>query len=117
MNSLPVKYKESIFKRIIDFFRRTNKNKIDPISEEYSTVDDNKDNENNELRTNLQKEYNIIRTKKEILEEVIKNPDVIYSFSDDKLSKLIDILDVEIFKMEENILDLEEKIAIAKKEA
>lgn len=105
MNNLPDIYRENIFKKILNFFKNIVRKKDTKITNQEETVNYNADNL--EFKTNLQKEFSIVKAKEDIIEEVNKNPDILYSWSDDRLKKFIDILDEKIIELDEEIENLE----------
>ena len=115
MNNLPDIYRENIIKKILNFFKRLLGKKDKEINVQHETINFTK--ENLDFKTNLQKEYNVIKAKEDIIEEVNKNPEILYSWSDERLKKFIDILDDKIIELDEEIEEIEYKTAQLNAEA
>lgn len=102
MDNLPMKKKNSIFSRLKKFFGKEN--------EIYKNTNERNIDKKN-FKDDLQKETNIINTKKEILNQVNNNPSIIYKLSDERLEQLIQLYDEKIIEIDENIIMLKKEIA------
>lgn len=109
MEDLPMKKKEGFFSKIKKFWKSlfskktSNDNFIEETKEEHvkETVPS--------FKQTIQEDVNNIENKTNIIEEIEKNPDLIYSLSKEKLKELIKLYDEEIAKVDKEIQELKKQ--------
>lgn len=117
MNNLPIEKKENFFTKIIKFFKSIFGTKKDKIEKEvYETKVENesingirqqdiniKEKFTNSIKTEVKNDFFLDNEKEKFLDDIQKNPELLYSFPINKLEKI-----EEAFK--ESVKNKEEKL-------
>jgi len=111
MNNLPMKEKNNLFEKLKGFFGKFFK-KNETISDSNELKENIKEaQENNSFIESLKREIDVNENKIDLIEEIDKNPDLIYEMPDDRLKQLIKLYDEKILEIQAQTEELNKKIS------